>query len=81
MANQKTVHKERLGRIVASVFENTSENGTFHNVTFQRIYKAGDDWKSSSSFNRNDLLNLAKLADIVDIWMLNQRVAQTANAF
>ena len=37
-----------------------------HNVTFSRLYKddAGE-WKSTQSFGRNDLLVLAKVADLV----------------
>ena len=34
-----------------------------HNVTFSRLYKDGDEWKSTQSFSRNDLLLLAKVAD------------------
>ena len=34
-----------------------------HNVTFSRLYKDGDQWKSTHSFGRNDLLVLAKVAD------------------
>ena len=34
-----------------------------HNVTFSRLYKDGDQWKSTQSFGRNDLLVLAKVAD------------------
>ena len=35
-----------------------------HNVTFSRLYKDGDQWKSTQSFGRNDLLVLAKVADL-----------------
>lgn len=37
---------------------------TRHNVTFQCIYKDGDDWKTTQSFGRDDLLVLAKVADL-----------------
>ena len=35
-----------------------------YNVTFSRLYKEGDEWKSTQSFGRNDLLVLAKVADL-----------------
>ena len=34
-----------------------------YNVTFSRLYKDGDQWKSTQSFGRNDLLVLRKVAD------------------
>ena len=34
-----------------------------HNVTFGRLYKEADQWKTTQSFGRNDLLVLAKVAD------------------
>ena len=42
--------------------EPTNSPGT--NVTFSRLYKEGDQWKSTQSFGRNDLLVLAKVADL-----------------
>ena len=54
----------KLGMLIASIWENDSGNGTFFNVTFQRCYRDRDNWKYSDSFNRDDLLQLAKLADL-----------------
>jgi hypothetical protein len=42
----------------------TTDKGTFYNVTFERRYKDGDQWKSSHSYNAGDLLELAKAADM-----------------
>ncbi len=33
-------------------------------VTFERLYRNGDEWKVSRSFGRDDLLVLAKVADL-----------------
>ncbi len=33
-------------------------------VVFSRLYKDGDTWQSTQSFGRNDLLLLAKVADL-----------------
>jgi hypothetical protein len=57
------VAKVRIGLITASIWENKTEKGTFHNVTFERRYKAGDQWKSTRSYGAGDLLELAKAAD------------------
>ncbi|MHB0960890.1 MAG: hypothetical protein ACYC0X_33425 [Pirellulaceae bacterium] len=64
MSKQKPVHEVRLGRIKAVVWENDTQNGTRHNVTFTRLYKDGDQWKDSTSFGRDDLPLLAKVADM-----------------
>ena len=66
MANQKPVDEIRIGRVKATIWRNGTDEQPRHNVTFSRLYKddAGD-WKSTSSFGRNDLLLLAKVADLV----------------
>ncbi len=58
-------HKNlKLGYIRAAIWKNSNEAGTFYGVTFERVYKAEDgSWKSAYSYGREDLLNLAKLAD------------------
>ncbi len=61
------VAKLRVGLINASVWERTTENGTFHSVTFERRYRdANGDWHSTQSFDKSNLLMLAKLADQAD---------------
>ena len=64
MANQKPVDEIRIGRVKAIVWENGTEDQPRYNVTFSRLYKEDDQWKSTQSFGRNDLLVLAKVADL-----------------
>lgn len=42
------------------------------NVTFQRAYKDGEDWKNSTSFGRNNLLVLSLIAARAFEWISNQ---------
>lgn len=63
MTNNKPAYEVRLGRVKATVWANTSEKGTWHNVTLSRSYRDGKDWKESNSFGRDDLLVLAKVLD------------------
>jgi hypothetical protein len=59
------VAKVRVGLITASIWENPTDKGTFYNVTFERRYRdAEGNWKSSHSYNADDLLALAKAADL-----------------
>lgn len=67
----RPVHQIRIGRIRAAVWANPTDHGVWHNVTFERTYKDGEDWKSSDSFGRDDLLTLAKLADLAHTWIIN----------
>jgi len=75
-AKQRPVHELRLGRIRAAIWENQTDNGPRHNVTFTRLYKdESDQWKDSTSFGRDDLPLLAKLADQVHSWIFEQSAA------
>ncbi len=62
MANQKPVDEIRIGRVKATIWRNGTDEQPRHNVTFGRLYKEADQWKTTQSFGRNDLLVLAKVA-------------------
>ena len=66
MSSNKPVAEVRVGAVKAAIWPNTTESGAVrHNVTFSRIYKdAEGNWKSTSSFGRDDLLVVAKVADL-----------------
>jgi len=68
----KPVHEVRLGFIKAAVWRNETESGVRYNVTFSRLYKDNDQWKSTESFGRDDLLLLAKVADQTHSWICSQ---------
>lgn len=82
MAKQQTksrpVHEVRLGRIRAAVWENDTQNGTRHNVTLSRLYKDGEEWKDSTSFGRDDLPLVGKVADLAHSWIFEQGGAAPA---
>ncbi len=71
MANKPT-HEIRIGAIKAVIWANATSSGTRHNVTFARLYKDGDEWKETTSFGRDDLLLLAKVADKSHSWIHEQ---------
>jgi hypothetical protein len=70
---KKPVHEIRLGRIKAAIWENETQNGSLHNVTFTRLYKDEEQWKDSTSFGRDDLPLLAKVADMAHTWIFTQK--------
>ena len=70
--NKKPVHEIRLGSIKAAIWANDTQNGVRHNVTLQRLYKDEEEWKSSDSFGRDDLLLVAKVANKAHTWIFEQ---------
>ena len=63
MEKKQPIHQIRIASVKASIWENTTEAGTRYNVTFEKLYKDGEEWKFSESFGRDDLLVLAKVSD------------------
>ena len=61
---KKPAAKISIHPVSAAIWRNQNQKGVFYSVTFERSYK--DDagkWQTSSTFNTNDLLLLAKVAD------------------
>ena len=59
------VDRIRIGRIEAAIWENPSENGPSYSVTIKRRYCDKDNnWQATPSMGRDDLLLLAKVADL-----------------
>lgn len=50
MANNKPVHEVRLGVVKAAIWANDTKVGVRYGVTFQRLYKDGEEWKTTDSF-------------------------------
>jgi hypothetical protein len=50
------VKKIKIGGIEAAVWQNKSSEGKeFYNVTMERSYKDGEEWKKTNSLRVNDL--------------------------
>ena len=73
-AKDKPAHEVRIGAIKAALWKNDTSNGVRYNTTFSRLYKDKEDdqWKSTDSFGRDDLLVLAKVADAAHTWIFAQ---------
>ena len=77
--NNKPVAELRIGAVKATVWENEVGGITRHNVTFSRLYRDEDQWKTTHSFGFNNLLIVAKLADQAHT-LIAERNAETAPA-
>lgn len=67
--SKRPVHEVRMGRVRAAIWENETQNGTRHNVTLSRLYKDGDEWRDSTSFGRDDLPLVEKVAALAHAWI------------
>lgn len=73
MANNRPTHEVKIGRVKASIWANGSERGTRYSVTVGRLYKPEDGpWKTSTSLDRDDLLQAAKALDLAHTWITSQ---------
>ena len=71
MAN-RPVHEIRLGKVKAAIWKNETEAGVRYSVSFVRIFKTEEGWDSSSTFGRDELPLVAKVADMVHTWLFQQ---------
>lgn len=71
-SNNQPVHQIRHGSVSASIWRQETEKGPLFNVTFQRSYKDGDDWKNSASFGRQNLLVVSLIAARAFEWIGSQ---------
>ncbi len=83
-SNQKPVHSIRLRGISASIFENKTKienrDVTFHKVSVSRSYKEGEQWKSTTSFGRDDLPVVTLVMQRAYEWILDTESKRTKEA-
>ena len=72
-AREKPAHEVRLGSIKATIWRNDTETGVRYNTQLSRFYRDGEEWKSTDSFSRDDLLVAAKVADLAHTWICEQQ--------
>ncbi len=68
----RPINEIRLGSIKATIWKNETPSGFRYNVTLSRLYKDGEQWKSTESFGRDDFLLVGKVADQAHSWICQQ---------
>ena len=72
------VAKLRIGLINANIWQRVTDEDAFYSVSFERRYRDNDgNWQSTHSYNADDLLILAKLADKAHTEIMNLRAGIT----
>ena len=71
----------RIGSVSASIFKNDVETASgkrsVRNVSLQRRYRDGDEWKSSSSFGLGDLPQARSVLDLAVKFVADQEADVT----
>jgi len=68
----KPAHEIRLSGVRATIWKNDTDNGPRFNTTFERSYRDGEEWKSTDSFGRDDLLTVGFVATEALRWIAQQ---------
>ena len=79
MKKTKPAHQIRVGRVIASIWKRSGESGPSRYATFQRFYRNGEEWNYSDNFSGDDLLSLAKAADLAHTYILEQSDESESN--
>jgi len=69
---KKPAHEIKIGTIKAAIWANSTQHGVRFGVTVCRIYKDGSNWKSTHTFDRDQLLTLSKVIDEAHTWIHKQ---------
>lgn len=76
MSNKaKPAHKIQHRGIAVTLWKNDGKNGPWYSVTLSRRYKQAEEWKDSSSYDEDDLLLLAELAQEAHAWIRQASLA------
>lgn len=65
----KPAHEIRISGIRATIWKNDTAQGPRYNTTFERSYRDGEQWKTSDSFGRDDLLVVSHIATECYRWI------------
>ena len=54
-ASNKPIRVFRLRGVKAAIFENHAAENVFYKVSLQKIYREGEEWRTTTSLGRDDL--------------------------
>ena len=70
------VKRYRLGRVSGTIWLNKDDEGKqWFNTTIARRYESNGEWKDSASYSRDDLANLAQVAQMALWWICEHEAA------
>jgi len=78
--NKPPLHTIQNGRVQASIWEQTSEKGSFLSVTFKIGYQKQGEWKDGHSYQAHELDQLIDAAIDAKEWMRQHRPSKAKAA-
>jgi hypothetical protein len=75
MSEKKPEKTFRIGSVSATIWLNETDEGRrFYSTDLVRNYrdKETDEWKSSTSYSHDELLNVGKLAERAEEWIAHR---------
>jgi len=73
------IKKFRVANITACIWQREHNDKIFHNVTLERSYKDGEEWKSSGSFGFDDMGPLELALELAKKYLASLITAQNAD--
>ena len=74
LTTTKPVNRLNMGLIKATIWERKTDEYSFYSVSFEKRYRDSEgNWHSTHSYDSNDLLLLAKLANNAHTEIANLR--------
>ena len=78
--DNRPVHEIRLGTIRASIWVNKSRGkSVWFSVSVLRIYMDDSQWRTTTSFGRDDLPIVAKAAEMAYQWIWSKSCSSEKN--
>ncbi len=79
--SKRPIHEIRIGSIKAAIWRHANPEGRErYSIRIARFYREGNQqagtWKSTDCFGRDDLLVVAKVADVAHSWCLNHPLGE-----
>lgn len=69
MSENRPIHEIRLGLVKAAIWQNETDGKSWFSVVITRLYRKDDRWENSTSFGRDDLPMVIKVADLAHTWI------------
>ncbi len=66
----KPAHEIKVGGVKATIWLNDGNGAARYTVNTSRSFKAGDDWKQTSSFHKSDLPKLIEALTQAAQWIV-----------
>ena len=65
----RPVGEVKSGFVKAAIWRNDTEHGPRYSVTFARLYKTDEGWRSTASFNHRDMADVVRAAVQAEAWV------------